>query len=251
MTGPQVGERWEFPPGHEKLPAGERTGYLVRVPTYYETTAFRDWFMREHGPVPSELEILNELRLALPDVERDDGRRAELDAVIAAGLAAFLIPGSGSADSRARLDALKRRAMAASRTFRGYMADTMTRENLFQLENVRWFLRGWRGVVDFETGKPVAPAFVDREAGDALAATERPGDGAMLDRASLEFLPPGHLPWLSNTIEALSGPKGTTAKNWQPRSSTPTTPTTSKTAASGHRTTRRRTGKAGSSKTSK
>jgi hypothetical protein len=249
MTAPQVGERWVFPPGQTKTHPAKRTGYLLRVPTYFETAAFRDWFMREHGPIPSEIEILNELRLALPDVEPDEGKRGDLDQLVSAATAAFLIPGSGSAEGRAKVDALKRRAMAANRTFRGYMADTMTRENLYPLELIRWFCRGWQGVVDAENGKAAELTFVDLYSGEPVEGGA--GEGRMMARSSLEFMPPGHIPWTANEIETLSGPKGTTAKNWQSRSSTPSTPTTSTTAASGPRTTRPRKPRHGSSRTSK
>ncbi|MEQ9330263.1 hypothetical protein [Thalassobaculum sp.] len=244
-----VGERWVFPPGQADIPEKERAGYLVRVPTYYETATFRDRFMREIGAIPSELEILSELRLALPVVEPDEARRSALDDMVSEAVAAVLIPGASSVEGRSRIDALKRRAMGASVAFRGYMADVMTRENVFPLELIRYFCRGWRGLVDAQTGAPVEPEFVDRDTGDALDAG--PGERGVLSRGSLEFMPPLHVQWLAREIEGLSGPKGTTAKNYQSRSSTHGTPTTSSTAANGPQATPRRKATRGTSRTSR
>jgi hypothetical protein len=221
------------------LPSSDdEISYLVRVPTYYGMTAYRDRFARTYGPTPRQVDLLGDLVNGLEAIEPDAAKRSTLASILAR---ARLDPVRLSLLEPAEIETLALAEDAALRVCEPYRlrrARIATHAELHVIEGVREHVADWRGMVDAD-GVEVRPDF------------ETTADGRqILSVAAVERVPEHHLAYLSRRIDALERPTGQAVKNSSSRPSGTTTPKTSKAAANSHRSTRRKAASVGKSLTS-
>lgn len=232
---PKVGDVWVTPPDQLDYPEGERIGYLIHVPSYYEAIEFRDRFAREFGVEPSAGELLNAIAGAIEALEPDASRHEADGMIMLRAVMALEDPGILDVEGRRRLGILRERARRMWEPFRMMEAAAASIDEYRLVETVREWLRDWRSLPDAAGGEVAFPG-LDAE--------------GRAPREVFDMIPSAHVQWLYREIFRRGRPTGQPRKNSQSRSSPASTPTPSKTAAGSPSATPRPKARSGSSKTS-
>lgn len=227
---------WREPPGQDAADA-DRRAYLVEVPTYYSSVAFRDQLAREFGLPPRPAELLQEIAAGLEVLVEDADERGRDRLLLARAILAETSGVALAVADRRRLGALREAARRAWPAYREMEARAGTHDELRTLELVRRFVVDWRGLWS--------------GAGEDAEELRPERNGDYLTREALELVPIEDLVFLRLEIEGLSAPRGQTRKNSERPSSSPTTATPSTTAKSTRRTRPPRKARGGASTTSK